>query len=190
MVVFGCFVAFVVLFADWNILAENRGEKPLKVGIVDLSKALDSYDKKAQFDAELKEFGEAKKDEIRRKGEDLRAKREKIELLLPGSPERKKLEKEFSASEVELKVMIDAADDELEDKYAALLVELYNDIADECSRYAREKKFDLILKKEALELEQLSPEQVKLSILSQKIVYNVPELDITPDIIRRLKQKG
>ena len=70
-----------------------------------------------------------------------------------------------------------------------LLIELYNDIIKECAAYAKDEKFGLILKKEELNFDNLSPEEVKFIIKSQKIIYNVRELDVTEAIIERLKNK-
>jgi outer membrane protein len=196
ILVTGALAALLALFVDFGGplglkvgLAQAPERRPLKIGIVDVSKVLDQYEKKARFDAELKEFQASQREKMEEKELEIQKTRDKMELLLPGSSERKKEEEKLSQLEIEREWLRKSAYKDINEKYAQLLVELYEDIVKECAAYAKAEKFDLILKKEELNFDNLGPEEVKFIIKSQKIIYNVGELDVTEAIIKRLKSK-
>ena len=189
IVTIACAAAVLVFFASLNIQAQIPERRILRIGIVDISKILDTYSKKEDSNKVLQEFQLEKQDKIDKKRVEIRTKMEKRDLLLPGSSERRKLDEELSDLEVELGIMQKAAAREIREKYAQLLIDLYDDIVQECESYAKAKKFDLILKKENLEFQGLTPQEVKFNIKTQKIVYNAPQLDITSAIIERLVEE-
>jgi len=183
-----CAAIVLAFFMNLNIQAQNPERRGLKIAVIDISQVLDAYGKREDSNKALQEFQLEKQDKIEEKKMEIKTRMEKKELLLPGSSERKKLEDEISNLEVELGVMQKNAAREITQKYSELLVELYNDIMQECVSYARAHEFDLVLKKESADFEGLTPQEVKFNIKTQKIVYNAPRLDITSAIIEHLKK--
>ena len=189
IVIFSCIVGILIFFLNWDILAKDPAEKILKIAVVDVSKVIDAYGKKADFNKELETFQTAKKDEVEKKRQEIKTLSEKIDLLLAGSPERKKEEENLARMKIELDVMTETAMKDLSERYAKLLGVLYKDIIDECEACAKDEGFDLILKKQEVNFEGLLPDEVKLHINMQNIIFNTPEIDITSAIIERMKKK-
>jgi len=190
---FGSVLAAVTFLINWNIqanAANATANRALRIGLVDISKILDSYGKREESQKKLETLQGEKKKEMETKLQELQTLKDKKELLLEGSAERKKIEEDLGKLQYELKAMNKSAVRDLSEMSARLLIQLYGDIVSECVSYAKDEGYDLLLKKEELDLEgAVVPDEVRFNILSQKVVYNVPELDVTPAIISRLAEK-
>ena len=188
-ILFCCIVGFVIFSAGFDMQAKADVRGALKVGVVDVSKVLEGYGKKADFSKQLEDLRSDKQKDIEQKRIEGQTLKDKIELLLPGSPERKKQEEALSKLDIEINVMGEAALKNMSEMHAKMLVQLYQEITEECVAHAKAEGFDLILKKEEIDLERLLPREIQFTINMQKIIYNSPEIDITPAIIKRMQEK-
>jgi len=189
LILLGCIVGFVVVSTGFDMQARADVRGALKVGVIDVSKVLDGYSKKADFNKQLEDLRSDKEKDIEQKRIERQTLKDKIELLLPGSSERKKQEEALSKLDIEINVMSEAALKSINEMYAKMLIQLYREITEECTAYAKAEGYDLILKKQEMDLEGLLPREIQFTINMQKIIYSSPDIDITTVIIERMQEK-
>jgi len=182
-------LAFVLIFSLRSSAEEASPVPALKIGVVDMSRVFDAYKKRDDFNKTLEEFRRQKAQEIENRRVEIRRLQDKIQLLAPGSEERKSEEENLSRKRLEFETEGRLAAQEVDQKYRALLAEIYRDISEQVKRFSEENGYDLILKTEALETDTSSTAELKLRLSTQKILYYSPRLDVTGKIIEVLNKE-
>jgi len=161
--------AFVVamVMALSGFLSFNSYAKELKIGVTDIFKVFDEYDKTKEFDKVLeaqKNSEEAKLESKRKVMQDAEA---KLALLKPEEQESERAN--LAKMELDLREAARKAVAAMQKQRDDKMQEIVKDINDAVADYAKQKAFDLIINKNAL-------------------VYGADSLDVTADVIGAVNQ--
>lgn len=179
----------VVYLSVMSSVAHGQGQvapAPLKVGVVDLAKVVDGFQKRKDREAELNKIREAAANqlkELQKKVEGLSA---EMELLDKSSPDFMAKKKLLAEKQEELLVKTRLADREIGEKLEQYLQEVYSEILARIDEYRAQNNYDFIIRVDKRPLTTQEPIVTQLDrkvILSHAITF-----DITDKVIAFLNQ--
>lgn len=168
----GCLILFAVMFGLGGVAvpqAQAQGLSKLKIGVVDLNKALNESEKGKSSKKTLLDFQERKKTELKAKENVLKELQQELQTNMMLSNEaRASKEQTLRAKEAELRRDVQTAQKELQKRERALTEGIYKDLKAVLEKMGKAEKFDLILESNAAKV----------------ILFNsVPFIDLTQKLI-------
>lgn len=180
------FVPFLALIIS---LPGTTMGKELKVGVVNLNKVFEQYDKRKELESDFRDIGSRAEDTLKTKQEEAIALREEIQLLEAGSMARKKKEEELEKLLLYLQVEDEVAKRNLAKAEKDFYEELFKDINAVVDEVGKKEGFDLILKKEDIETKSADLLELRLKIGIGTVLYFSNALDVTDKVIESLNRK-
>ena len=181
-------LAFALLasFTYMNVNLANAEAEDFKIGIVDISRVFEKYQKRIDLDQELKGQEKGFQDEINKKRKEIIDLDEETQLLDLGSESRGKNENLLERKNVELEGYAKFAERQLLKKYKDFFENIYQEVVQKVEEIGEQNNFDLIIKKEEPELKsgQISDLQFKIGI--RTVLYHSESVNITSDVIDNL----
>jgi len=167
-----------------DVIAEE-----LKIGVVDINKIFDKYEKRKDLDQQLKDMEVEYKDEIESKKKAMIDLSEETQLLDLGSEKRNKNMETLERKNVELEGYAKLAEKQLTKRYKDAFEKIYEEITKEVDAFGKENNYSLIIKKEDSDLQtnQISDLQFKIGI--RTVLYNSNRVDVTANITDRLNTR-
>ncbi|MGR3293935.1 MAG: OmpH family outer membrane protein [Candidatus Scalindua sp.] len=190
-------LAFVLLasLTYTNINLANAEAEDFKIGIVDISRVFEKYQKRIDLDQKLKEQEKGFQDEVNKKRKEIIDLDEETQLLDLGSESRSNNENMMERKNVELEGYAKFAERQLLKKYKNFFENIYEEVVRKVEEIGKQEGYDLIIKKEESDLKggQISDLQFKIGI--RTVLYHSDSVDITLDVIDNLnasysKEKG
>lgn len=169
--------------------APGSASKGLKIGVVDLNKVFEKYEKRKTFDVQLKEKENQYQKIINDKKKELVSLNEKIQLLDLGSEVRKKDEETFEKKNIELESYAKFAEKNLVKKYKEYFESLYTEVCKEVEDIGRREQYDLIIKKEEPELQSRGISELQFKVGIKSVLYHSENIDITDQVINNLNKR-
>ncbi len=159
---------------------------PAKIGIVNVTKVLETSQKHKQWQAKMQAEREVMQAEFKAMEKDLAALTESIKLREPGSEDRRKLTKEF----IEKKAILESKDA----SYQEIVTEemhmwtesLYKKLLVVIDDVAKKKGLDIVISSEDLSVPAPSLRDFMLTIKTKKVLYHRPQYDITDEVLTAL----
>jgi len=150
------------------VVAGAAAAAPLKVGYVDLQRALNESEAGKEAKAEFKRQVDRLQAELQKEKEALDALKEELEkkALVMKEEERRNLEKEYRRRLRSFERKYKDSQDDLQLRDSELTQRLLGELHRVISRYGREHGYTLILEK-----------------ASSSVLYGAPEVDLTDEII-------
>lgn len=178
--------ALLASFTYMNVNLSNAEAEDFKIGIVDISRVFEKYQKRIDLDQELKGQEKGFQDEINKKRKEIIDLDEETQLLDLGSESRGKNENLLERKNVELEGYAKFAERQLLKKYKDFFENVYQEVVQKVEEIGKQNNFDLIIKKEEPNLEsgQISDLQFKIGI--RTVLYHSESVDITLDVIDNL----
>ncbi|TLD40584.1 MAG: hypothetical protein JETT_3155 [Candidatus Jettenia ecosi] len=167
----------------------NVPSRNLKLGVVDLNSVFEKYEKRKNFDAQLKEQEKKHQKIINDKKKELVSLNEKIQLLDLGSEARRKDEEAFEKKNIELESYAKFAEKSLMKKYKDYFENLYTEVCKEVENIGKLEQYDLIIKKEEPELQSGGISELQFKVGIKAVLYHSDEIDITNRVIETLNKK-
>ena len=167
-----------------DVIAEE-----LKIGVVDINKIFDKYEKRKDLDQQLKDMEVEYKDEIESKKKAMIDLSEETQLLDLGSEKRNKNMETLERKNVELEGYAKLAEKQLTKRYKNAFEKIYEEITKEVDAFGKENNYSLIIKKEKPDLQsnQISDLQFKIGI--RTVLYNSNRIEVTANITDRLNTR-
>ena len=166
-----------------------RDASQLKIGVVNINQVLDKYEKRKELEKQFLTFRTQAEQQLRQKQGEIKSLREEIQLLDMGSESRRKneeaIEKKMLYQQLEEKM----AETNLSRKEKEFFEELYQDVCREIENLGKKEKFDIILKKEDLELKSADILELRLKIGIGTVLYYSDTLDVTTKVIEALNSR-
>lgn len=174
-----------------NTWAQNTSISPggLKIGVVDLNIVFEKYEKRKQYDADLREEEKSYQTKINDKKKELVGLKDKIQLLDLGSKDRKKYEEEFERKNIELESYAKVAEKSLMRTYKESFERLYSEVLREIEAIGKQNRYDLIIKKEDAELQSGGISEMQFKVGIKTVLYHSDGVDITNHVIDLLNKK-
>ncbi len=167
----------------------SLSSKGLKIGVVDLNKVFEKYEKRKIFDTQLKEKEKQYQKIINDKKKELVSLNEKIQLLDLGSEVRKKDEETFEKKNIELESYAKFAEKSLVKKYKEYFEGLYTEVCREVEDIGKRENYDLIIKKEEPELQSGGISELQFKVGIKSVLYHSEGVDITNQVINNLNKR-
>ena len=162
------------------------GPVPLKVGVVDLSKVVDNYQKKKDREAELNKTRAAAAAQLKDLQKKIEGMASEMDLLDKNSPEFPAKRRLLSEKQEELVMKTRLAEREVMEKLEQYLQEVYNEILTKVGEYREQNNFDLIFR---VDNRPLTTQERIIDQLDRKILMSSAKpLDITDDVIAFLNK--
>lgn len=178
-----------------NINLANAEAEDFKIGIVDISRVFEKYQKRIDLDQKLKEQEKGFQDEVNKKRKEIIDLDEETQLLDLGSESRSNNETMMERKNVELEGYAKFAERQLLKKYKNFFENIYEEVVLKVEEIGKQEGYDLIIKKEESDLKsgRISDLQFKIGI--RTVLYHSDSVDITLDVIDNLnasysKEKG
>ena len=112
-----------------------------------------------------------------------------IQQLAMGTKERLDLEEKRKATLKEAEDLRRKSQRGVEQKFVAMLNQLFDDVVREVEAVAKEGNFDLVIKDQSLEKNVTNPGEAVLQIGQRVVLYSKPEYDLTASVLKRLNDK-
>lgn len=192
-----CICVCVVIIAGLCMVLTNQVQAQnvnapasgLKIGVVDLNIVFEKYEKRKQYDADLREEEKSYQTKINDKKKELVGLKDKIQLLDLGSKDRKKYEEEFERKNIELESYAKVAEKSLMRTYKESFERLYSEVLREIEAIGKQNRYDLIIKKEDAELQSGGISEMQFKVGIKTVLYHSDGVDITNHVIDLLNKK-
>ncbi len=184
-------LVFVLLasITTMNINPVNANAEGLKIGIIDIVVAFDKYEKNAVLTQDLKDREKEFKDEINKKRTEMIDLSEETQLLDLGSETRRKNEDILERKDVELEGYAKFAQRQVIKGYKTLVEQIYGEIVKKVEEIGESEGYDLIIKKQAPELNSGELSDLTVNIGIRTVLYHSKAVDITAIVIEHLNSE-
>jgi Skp family chaperone for outer membrane proteins len=165
------------------------GGSATRVAVCNIANVLGDYQRAKDLSNDLKE----QRDEIEAENKQRVKKAEELQTQLEGyksgSPKYDETLQAIQRHEIDRRVWLQMKQQEMLRTHRRLLEDMYNDIHTAVSDVAKEKGFDIVLQSQPGELQQAKDvEQLITQIDRQKVLYNIPGIDITAAVLLRVNE--
>lgn len=160
--------------------------KPLRVAVVDVPRVMDGYEKSKKFEKMLEEQFNKEKQKLK----DLQDEREEIRKQSRTAGDAKKEELALKIQELEYKFKLteDNVQKTLAIHHRRYTQEVYGEIRDEVALYGKEKNYDIILKKSSFD-DKDNDQQMQIEMMSNMVLFNKEAMDVTAEVLDRLNTR-
>lgn len=180
------FVPFLVLIIS---LPGTTIGKDMKVGVVNLNKVFDQYDKRKELENDFRDIRNRSEEVLKAKQDEAMALRDEIQLLDPGSAARKKKEEDMEKLLLYLQIEDEVARKNLTKAEKEFYEELFQDINAVVEEVGKKEGFDLILKKEDIDTKSADLVELRLKIGIGTVLYFSNALDVTDKVVESLNRR-
>lgn len=166
--------------------APQTAPRGMKIGFVDLTRALEKYERRVVLEKELQELHDtlSRQDDVSTK--ELRRVTDEMEQLAMGSPERVEMEGRRRKLAADLETFRRTSMEKLNKRYVDMILQLYTRIVQETDAVARERDYDMVIKDQTMEPEVGRRGEVVLQMSQRVVLFSKPEYDLTNSVIERL----
>lgn len=168
---------------------EGYCAKGVNIGVVNLSKVFEEYERRVVLDKKLKDIERRYGNLINEKQDIIMLLKDEIELLDMGSKSRNSKEDELQKKGIELEVFAQFAEQNILKKYKEYFEAIYVDVSKEIRRYGEAEGFDIILKDEESEIRSDDITDLQFKIGIKNILYFSDKVDITSAIIKGVNDR-
>lgn len=184
-----CIYLLLISFAgvlSSSVIAFATDVAKLKIGVVNINQVLDAYAKRKDLEKQFLSFKTEIEQQLRHKQAEIKSLRDEVQLLDMGSESRKKNEEALEKKLMYLQLEEKIAENKLSKKEKEFFEELYRDVCTEVDNLGKKGQFDLILKREDLDLKSADILELRLKIGIGTVLYYSDALDLTNKVIESL----
>jgi len=182
-------VACGLLGLGRGVWSEPGQGRPLRIGVVNLTRIWDAYEKQTYLNRKLTQLSKTKESALQEKVDQITQLRQKIQLLAPGSSQRDAAEQELQQVQVESRTLAQLSDQEVRRKYIAYWDVVYNDIQAAVTRLAEAEGYDLILKQVNMGERTANSQVLQGKISGLAVMYVKADLDLTDKVLVMLNDE-
>ena len=129
--------------------------------------------------------------ELKTRSEALNTKKVELQAFKPGSADYEQRRKELIKLNAEAMAWSKATEDDLDMQKFDWTVEIYKLAIDSAGKVARARGFDVVVQRtefKPAELTDRNVQALRAMIQNRTVIFSVPEVDITDDVIRAMDQ--
>ena len=181
-------VALLVLLGAYQQgkLDAESAVKPAKIGVVNVTKVLESSARNKQWQEKMQQDQTDTKNQFNQMRTELEAIQANLKLRTPGSEDFFKLRQEM----VEKGAMLEAKNKFYQDKVTYEMQrwteELYQQLLKVISDVAKDKGLDMVIADESLMLPSPSLQDFMLTVKTRKLLYHNKQYDLTDEVLTTL----
>jgi Skp family chaperone for outer membrane proteins len=182
----GLTVGLLLSVAFYVVAAPTGVPEPARIGVVDFSRFLNSYDKMKDADATFMATQKTLGDEAKKRATDIQQLEATLAMHTPGSDAYAKTEKEILQKKAEYDTWSKMNTAELLDHERDVVRSLYLDVEKASADYARANRLTLVLKTDKADLSATSIQDLHLLLKMKQVLYYSPDVDITDAVVAAL----
>ncbi|MCB9838367.1 MAG: OmpH family outer membrane protein [Phycisphaeraceae bacterium] len=154
------------------------------VATVRVSDVINGLDELKERESELRLFIEEQKTNINKLGDDLTAKVDEMNLMPDGSAQKKAAYQEAMRMRLNLEVEGEISSQLVDARRGEVYADIFKKISDTARALAQNQGYSLVLTDDSgVEIQPSTEQNVRAGILSRRVLYSDPSLDITSDLI-------
>jgi len=165
---------------------DKAAPAPLKVGVVDLMKVVDGFQKRKDREAELNKIRDTAATQLKDLQKKVESLSSEMDLLDKNGPDFMAKKKLLAEKQEEQLIKTRLADRDIREKLEQYLQEVYSDILTRIDEYRTRNNFDFILRVDKRPLTTQEPIIVQLD--RKIILSHANSFDVTDDVIAFLNQ--
>lgn len=185
-------VGAIVLFSGYEqslAAKKSRAASEVKIGVVGVKQIFKDCKRNAKYREEAKAEYERLAGELKKLEADIEADKAGLATLKAGSSDHTKQIKEILVKQSTLQAHQKFYERQLELKEQRWTEELYQDILKVTEEVAKEKGLILVFENSRVELPALSPQDLMMTIRTNKVLYGDASVDITDEVMKRVDSK-
>lgn len=175
-----------VLYPGISVAKETS---KLKIGVININQVLDSYVKRKELEKQFLALKTQTEQQLRQKQSAIKNLRDEVLLMDMGSESRRKNEEIIEKKIMYLQLEEKMAEAKLANKEREFFEELYRDLCNGVESIGKKEEFDLILKREDLELRSGDILELRLKIGISTVLYCSDAINITAKVIEALNSR-
>lgn len=181
-------VVLIGAYQYGTLNAASSSPAPAKIGVINVTEVLENCQKHKDWQAKMQaERAEMEKEFTTFKNE-LEAMQAQLKLLTPGSADFLKTQSEM----LQKKAVMDAKDEfyrgKVEGEMQRWTEELYQKLLKVVAELAQQKKLDIVMTDEGLDVPAPSLRDFMLTIKTKKMLYHNPEYDMTTEALEAMNK--
>ncbi len=182
-------LVFLTSLTILEMIPANTLAEGVKIGVIDIGKVFEKYEKRKDKDQELKDLEKEFQNEINKRRKEIIDLDEETQLLDLGSESRRKNEELLERKKVEIEGYAKFAEGRLLRRSKELLEMIYDEIVKEVEIIGEKENFDLIIKKEDPELRGRQITDLQLEIVTKTVLYHSKAVNITSMVVESLNAR-
>jgi len=182
-------VLALAVAVGWRASAQNGAEAPTptRVATVDLARVFEALEERTVREGELRAFIDQQNSLITNLGDQLKQAQEDLELLVAGSPERRRKAEEVARLRIDLEVQGRFSEQLIDRRRAEVFSALFAKIESSVAALAEQFGYDLVLNNDAGEPVPGNAEaETRAAMAARRVLFAGPSLDITDALVRRM----
>ncbi len=181
-------VAGCVCLAQW-LWGEAPAGAGQRIGVVNLSRVWQGYQRKVYLDGELERLGALKQATYDEKASEVEQLQKKIENLAAGSAQRSAAEQELTEKRVQLDSLGRISRQELATKALEYMDSIYSDIRTAVNDAAEQGGYHLVLKTSDVKGRAKTIQEFQGKLEGQVVLYSSSQVELTDDVLALLNSR-
>lgn len=184
-------LALAVGFFLWNQpegQVQEAGSGSLKVGVVNVSKVFDQYQRADKFRKDIAKRKKEVEQRLNSISRELKKIEQELQDLEPQSDLWTDRATRYYKLRSESKVLRETWKQKVNKQVQEKTKAIFNEVQDVVQSFAKERNFDLILKVESPELPESQQANINQLINQRPVLYSRDHMDVTEEIVKRLKR--
>jgi Skp family chaperone for outer membrane proteins len=157
-----------------------------RVALVDIAYIFNNYTKFKNATEDLKDDAKAREDDLAKVQADLKSLVGKRSQLNPDTPTYKDVEQKIATRKAEMELMADGFRREFTQREANVYHQTYQEVEAAIRKYSEAYGITLVLRAARTDDVSASNPKDVIKEVSQQVIYSVPEMDITDEILAML----
>ena len=157
-----------------------------RVALVDVAYVFKKYEKFNRLYNEMKEEVKKREEEINKKQTELKALLTKKQSFTADSTNARQIDQQIVQLKTELELLADSSRREFTQKEANLYHQTYQEVEKAIKSYAEYNGITLVLRASRDDDNTTNNPQDVIKEVSQQVVYSLPQMDVTDDILKML----
>ncbi len=185
VIIAGCLMSVVVLFFGYqaNSAESDAGKTGLTIGVVNVKKIFLDCKDSAAFRQQTLAEGNKIDAELSKLNKEIEAEKAGLATLKEGSSDYMALIKEIMIKQANLQAQQKFYEQQMVLKEQMMVKQLYAETLKQINNVAQQKKLDLVLEKsEPKDLDTIGPNELTLTISTNKVLYSSGLVDITDEV--------
>lgn len=176
----------------WRAGAQNGVQPPrqARIATIDIPRLIAALDERAPREQQLQTFINNLNDELKAKGEEMDSAKADMQLLVAGTPERRRKAEEVTRMRIDLEVQGRWSEQLIDRRRAEVFADLFEKIRDATAKVAQQRGFDLVFSSDVGgDIPRDQEAQIRSVMSARRMLYVSSELDITDDIVRLMNNE-
>lgn len=167
--------------------AQQRPVGP--VAILDLEYIFKHHARLESLKQQMQGDVQAAEHNVQKARQSLQELAKKLDDYKKGTPEFKNLEEELAKRDADIKLQVNVQRRNFAEQQSKIFYSIYQQVAEAVKQYSQQNGIQLVMRFNGDQPDPTDPDDI-VRALNKSVVYNAPEIDITPAILRMVNAQS